>query len=571
MILLQIRKFRKFALDYKLPLYLTIILSCFVMRIEMKGGKELGQNSSNTKVGYGVKDLQKQKVTVIGAVSIIYAMVASGVWGVEALIPLAGPGLAIVILCVLPIIWALPLSLFSAELGSAIPTEGGPYSWVHRALGECWGFQHCYWRLLTAYTGTPAFIVLAGDYVATWMNWNEITAYIFKMILVIIIAIVAWKGMRDVAWLSTVLSVVIAVAMIVLMVIGFSHWQFNPVEPFTPPGQSWVQSLGLGLAVGLWLYAGYDSLGLVAGELENPQVIPKALMIGMPLVVLTYIPTTIVSLAAVGQWESWGSDGVSYVDVIALASPMLAGIFTFVAFLGQISYYNSYSSTNVRWLFVLADDNLAPKGLTRLNKHGVPAWPIIIGVIDCAIFCAFDFVSVLKVNVTTFLFAYALLAIIACIIRVKEPDLERPFNIKISTPLYIAMAVLIVLIAFVALLVNGTDYFIWGASFVSVGPFLYWALKKRYGGRNDQPKDKISCMNRKDFLSFSSVYAIIAFICAVGYFFLPWYDEPSWYGNFDLLIKLIGILAIVAAVLAVVFYFVYKKSEAAFKAEEMAQ
>lgn len=345
----------------------------------------------------------------------------------------------------------------------------------------------------------PAFVVLAGDYVGTWFGLSWIATYFIKLVIIFVIGYITWRGMRDVSQLGIILAAIICFAFLFMMVIGFTHMEFNPVQPFVPPGQSVFQSIGLGLAVGLWLYAGYDSLGLVAGELEDPQVIPKALIIAMPLVAFTYIPSVIAGVGSVGQWESWGSDGVTFSNVVALLSPTLALVFTGIAFFGQIAMYNSYFSTNARWFFVLADDNLAPKFLTKLNRYGAPSVTVVLGGMVSAIVALFDFVSILKMNVTAFLFAYSLLAVIACVIRIKEPNLERPFNFKLGNAGYIAMASLIIVIAVFAMFVNGTDYFLWGAAFLLLGIPLYWIAKKHYGGLKCSENDGISCLNKNDF------------------------------------------------------------------------
>jgi hypothetical protein len=37
------------------------------------------------------------------------------------------------------------------------------------------------------------------------------------------------------------------------------------------------------------MYSGYESMSTMAGELENPQVIPKATLITVPLIMAVYI------------------------------------------------------------------------------------------------------------------------------------------------------------------------------------------------------------------------------------------------------------------------------------------
>jgi amino acid transporter len=76
-------------------------------------------------------------------------MVAGGPYGLEELVRKAGVTRAVIVLLITPIVWSLPTSLMVAELGAAIPEEGGYYAWCKRALGPFWGFQEA-WLSLAA-------------------------------------------------------------------------------------------------------------------------------------------------------------------------------------------------------------------------------------------------------------------------------------------------------------------------------------------------------------------------------------------------------------------------------------
>ena len=56
-----------------------------------------------------------------------------------------------------------------------------------------------------------------------------------------------------------------------------------------PQDSGIVESIGGCAAICIWMYFGYISLPDVAGEVENPQLIPKAVIISLPLVTITYV------------------------------------------------------------------------------------------------------------------------------------------------------------------------------------------------------------------------------------------------------------------------------------------
>ena len=66
----------------------------------------------------GVAGLKKHDIKVSGIVFMLYCLVAAGAFGIEEMIPEAGPGMTILLLVVFPIVWAYPISNLVAESGS---------------------------------------------------------------------------------------------------------------------------------------------------------------------------------------------------------------------------------------------------------------------------------------------------------------------------------------------------------------------------------------------------------------------------------------------------------------------
>ena len=511
--------------------------------------------------------ITKQKVGVMGVVFMIYAMACSGAYGIEDMIPAAGPGMTVLMLCVIPFLWAVPNALVSAELGSAIPEEGGNYVWVKRAFGEFWCFQSAFGRILSNYIGVPAYPVLAGNYVGTMLGWNDTSIYLFKLLLIGIFCFLNFRGVQEVAKVGTILGFLIVAAFASVIIIGFANAQYNPIDPFVPPGQPMLYSAGTALAIGIWMYTGYESMGSMAGELENPQVIPKALIIVVPLILLTYIPTTLAGLAAVGNWESWGTHGLSYGDVASLAGKGWGVFFVSAAFCGMLSIYNSWLSVGPRYFLVLAKDNMAPKFMTKTNKQGVPIGGWLLMVICCVLFALLPFSALATLTVTAILFCTSIMMVGALKLRFSEPDLPRPFKVRLNNFWFGAMCMLVPITAVIALYLNGTDYFIFGLAILMLGPVLYFFIRRRLGGLTKQdpkanPQNPVTRMPFGDLKRMATLFFMLAAVAFVGYFFLPWYEGswgPEYYaeaygrpGVFGLFIKGILWAGIVNAVLGVI-------------------
>jgi len=93
------------------------------------------------------EQLRRVRIPLMTAVAMIFIFVSSGAFGIEDMVGTdgSGPGLTLLLLLVLPIVWAMPMALVCSELGSALPEEGGYYAWTRRAMGEFWGFQCGWW------------------------------------------------------------------------------------------------------------------------------------------------------------------------------------------------------------------------------------------------------------------------------------------------------------------------------------------------------------------------------------------------------------------------------------------
>ena len=72
----------------------------------------------------------KRQLTLLPLVGLMFFTVSGGAYGLEDVISASGPGMAIILIIVTPIIWSLPAALMVAELSTALPVEGGFYQWV---------------------------------------------------------------------------------------------------------------------------------------------------------------------------------------------------------------------------------------------------------------------------------------------------------------------------------------------------------------------------------------------------------------------------------------------------------
>ena len=514
------------------------------------------QQARVAEVGeHGLKKVNLKTSTVV---FMIFCLVSAGCFGIEEMIPECGPGLTIVMLCVLPLIWASPFGLVASELGSVRPQEGGYYKWVQEGLGEFWGFQAGWWGTVSTYITNGVYVALVAGYVTQMIPMSEVAVHALKIGMILIFTVINLMGLKEVGRVSTILSILIVLAFALVTVVGLLNWQTNPMDPIMPEGYSIVDGIGGGICICVWMYCGYECISNMAGEVKNPQVIPKGLMIAMPLVALTYVLPTLAGLASLpeGSWENWTTDGGFSGDTIGYATVLTANlgqawgyIFLVIAIVSQCAIFNTYLASGSRGFFVLADDNLCPKFLVKVSrKRGVPYVGILSLSVVTLILAQSDFTTLVSAEVVFMLALYMILPLSVIKLRKTIPVEERKarglYVMRGGKAGLVFYAGAPIVIAIIALLVNGTDYLCMGLIAISTGPIAYIIFKRLYGGmaKNDPERYPV---NKKTKLAMGDtirigVYLIIAGAFAfLGQFWLHWYEitwgewEPSDYDMFS--------------------------------------
>jgi len=490
---------------------------------------------------HGVAGLKRHNIKTPGVVFMIYCLVAAGAFGIEEMIPISGPGLTLLMLILFPLFWALPISEMVAELGSVLPSEGGAYVWAKEGLGEFWGWQVGFWGTIGTWLQQAMYVVLVAGYIEKFIPLTEAASYGVKIMMIVIFTVINLLGIKEVSRISTILSIAVIAGFTIVAIVGFTHWQYNPIQPFTPEESGVIDSLGGSICIAIWMYCGYETMANVAGEIEDPQVIPKGLIIAMPIIALSYFLPTLAGLASVGQWESWATEGdtaVGYMDVlITYLGPAFGFAFMIIAILSQCSIFNAYIASGSRGFFVMADDHLFPRFLVKLSKkRKVPAVSILVMAVFTVILCRWDFTTLVMATTPLMLYLYMAISIATRRLRKIYPVEERK-----AKGLYVVpggnlglnfITILPIFISIIALYVNGTEYFISGFVMLFISLIGYLVCKWFYGGLYQldpfkypvNPKTRLAEGDVKNIGFYISLCGVAAFIGSI----LLYLYEGAW-------------------------------------------
>ncbi|MCQ4637312.1 APC family permease [Anaerovorax odorimutans] len=522
--------------------------------------------------------LKKKKFTLAAMTFFIYCACAGGAFGIETMISSAGPGLTLILLVLIPLLWGMPIGLYSSELTNLAPVESGPYVWAKMAFGEFWGFSFGFWIALAMYLTGAAYVVLAVNYIGMFVSLTPVTAFLLKAAIIIVFTIVNLMGLEEVSTLSTIFSIIILLAFAAVAVVGIVNWQYSPFDPIVPEGQGALSSWGTGIAVGVWMYCGYVAISFLGGEIENPQVIPKGMKIGILVITLSYVLPTLGGIVSTGPWTEWGIS-IDYSSVLYQHVGTWAGVaFMIVAVIAQCAIFNAAIASASRSFMVLGQDYLCPKFLSKVSKNRkVPVWPILILAAINLILVNLNFEVLVTILSPVLFVLYVGLGFAYVKIR-KEYPVEKRGDLyyvksKFAT-LYICGGPLIV--GIISFLVNGTEYFLLGFIAIIAAVIFYPICKWIYGGfykkdKEQHPINPKTKLAKGDLVRFGWFFLLFGIIAFLGSFFLVWY-EGSWgpdyyletYGsgimsNFWGMINIARWGGVAMLVLGAIFFLVGKK------------
>src|SRR5438477_12362376 len=136
----------------------------------------------------------------VGTLSLVFVLffcTSGGPYTTESLIHEIGPGLGLLILTLVPLVWSLPEVLIVGELASMLPEEGGYYRWVDRAFGRFWAFQNGWLTWMYSLVDMAIYPVLFNQYLRYF--WPTLDRRLEWIVSIAVIWGATWINLRGAA------------------------------------------------------------------------------------------------------------------------------------------------------------------------------------------------------------------------------------------------------------------------------------------------------------------------------------------------------------------------------------
>lgn len=378
----------------------------------------------------------RRSLTTLSLVFVIFFNVSGGAFTLEGLVADTGPGLALAMLLVIPLVWSLPEILIIGELASMLPEEGGYYRWVRRAFGPFWAFQNGWYTWLYSLVDMAIYPVMFNQYLS-WFVPDLSPAARWGIALVMIWGATAinLRGALPVGRVSVVIGSFILGTFALVAVFALPNITHVPWQPMLKPAQGLGTGFAVGLSTALWNYFGWDNASTVGGEVVDAgRTYPRALALALPLVMLGYLVPLVPALGAT-DWTTWTEGGWPAIVRAATGSAgvVLASLVAIAGLASALALFNALLLVYTRIPMVMAQDGLLPKFLGRTDQRGTPVVAIVLSATIYSAFALLPFGHLVVAN--AIFYAAAVMLEFAALVhfRAREPELRGPFRIPLGT------------------------------------------------------------------------------------------------------------------------------------------
>ena len=406
-------------------------------------------------------------------------------------------------------------ALSCAELAAMLPKAGGQYVFFREAYGPLSGFLFGWTMFLVVQTGTIAAVSVAfakflGVLWPAVSGSNRILSIgrfsvsaVQGVGLLVIAALTASNatGLKTGTRTQNIFTFAKFAALFALTALGFvlgrsgalasgaaGFWKSVSVSG--EPRTEWalVAVLGTAMVGPLFSQSAWNNVTFAGEEVRDPgRTLPRALLIGCLLVTVIYVLANVSYLRVLpfSEIQHAPEDRVATAAATALFGPGAAAVMAAAIMISTFGCVNGLILSGARVSFAMARDGMFFRGLERLNAAAVPGNALWAQAFWSAVLVlSGSYSDLLKYVISVDILFFVLLVLAVIVLRVKKPDLPRPFRAPgypFLPLLYAAAGVTLI-----AVLLAGNPKTTWpgyGIVLTGVPVYFLWRRRKQSAGR----------------------------------------------------------------------------------------
>lgn len=331
---------------------------------------------------------------------------------------------------------AIAAGLTIAEIAVIIPKVGGLYAYLKEIYGDLIAFLLGWVQTLLYYPGTVAalgivFATQSSFLVPMTMVQQKILA-IAAVIALTTSSIISTKLSGKIQGISTVAKLIPILILVFFGIINSSSADFTA---YTPKGAT-ITGFGAAILGTLWAYDGWASVSNMAEEIKNPaKNLPRAIIIGLSLVVVVYIFVNVAIAAVMPFNEAIASETIASDVAVKIFGTGGAAFIVIGIIISIFGTLNGYILTGSRVSYAMGEEKKIPFSnlLGKLGKSETPKNAFILQAILASIYVlsgSFELLTNLAVFAMWIFFTMTVFGVF--ILRKRMKDVERPYKV----PLY---------------------------------------------------------------------------------------------------------------------------------------
>jgi amino acid transporter len=347
---------------------------------------------------------------------------------------------------------ALCDGLVWAELGAAMPEAGGSYAFLREIYGRDgagrWISFLYIWQLgFSAPLSIASGCIGLADYAAyLWPGLNvsvigghvPLTTLVAVGTCVLAVALL-YRNLTVIARMAWIMTGGVLLTIGAVIVAGVTH--FHSAMLAVPHGAfalnaGFFEGLGAATLLATYDYWGYYTVCFLGGEVREPgRTIPRAVLWSIAIVAALYLSMQVSVLGVIPVRELTQAGAAKFAVVAVLmqrtfgvtAAKVLALLVMWTAFASVFSLLLGYS----RVPYAAALDGNYFRAFARLHpRHRFPDVSLLSLGVVAAVFCFFDLAVVIAALVAIrILLQYVMQQVGVILLRVKRPEMPRPFRI----------------------------------------------------------------------------------------------------------------------------------------------
>ncbi len=199
------------------------------------------------------------------------------------------------------VLFFIPYSLVTSELGSTYPEAGGIYAWVVRAFGNRWGTRVSWWYWLNVALWVPSVYLMFAGTISSMFFDGDLNFWVQVAITVVLIWLNYWVNARSLETGTWVSNLGAGITVIVIVAIGIAAVAFGvrdgsatswTVDSLLPG--SGGEAIALALPVIIYNFLGFELMSSASTQMANPKRdVPRTIAIAGVLIGAFYLIATI--------------------------------------------------------------------------------------------------------------------------------------------------------------------------------------------------------------------------------------------------------------------------------------